>query len=152
MQRVQEITGGEGAYAALDPVAGDFTSTVSRMIAVPHAVECMPPRKLGQGRLGTGPMGSVEVKAPGSAVECSPHGLPLLQHPQLLQSASTAADCGSRRLPRLLKAVRQWGTVSCLSGCNITSPLSLRNIWYLHWMAAAMLLRGPLLLLPPLRW
>ena len=29
MQRVMEITGDEGAYAALDPVAGDYTGTVS---------------------------------------------------------------------------------------------------------------------------
>jgi NADPH:quinone reductase-like Zn-dependent oxidoreductase len=27
--RVKDITGGEGAYAALDPIAGDFTGTVS---------------------------------------------------------------------------------------------------------------------------
>ena len=30
VQRVLEITGGEGAYAALDPIAGDFTGTVGR--------------------------------------------------------------------------------------------------------------------------
>ena len=30
VQRVLEITGGEGAYAALDPIAGDFSGTVSR--------------------------------------------------------------------------------------------------------------------------
>ena len=57
MQRVMEITGGEGAYAALDPVAGDFTSTVNYKSAIPQAVECMPPWKLGLGRLGTGPDG-----------------------------------------------------------------------------------------------
>ena len=28
MQRVLAITGGEGAYAALDPIAGNFTGTV----------------------------------------------------------------------------------------------------------------------------
>lgn len=28
VQRVKDITGGEGAWAALDPVAGSFTSTV----------------------------------------------------------------------------------------------------------------------------
>jgi NADPH:quinone reductase-like Zn-dependent oxidoreductase len=30
VQRVLEITGGEGAYAALDPIAGDFTGTVGQ--------------------------------------------------------------------------------------------------------------------------
>lgn len=30
--RVQDITGGEGAYAALDPVAGDFTATMLQCI------------------------------------------------------------------------------------------------------------------------
>ena len=30
VQRVLEIIGGEGAYAALDPIAGDFSGTVSR--------------------------------------------------------------------------------------------------------------------------
>lgn len=30
--RVKDITGGEGAHAALDPVAGDFTATVSSRI------------------------------------------------------------------------------------------------------------------------
>lgn len=32
VQRVMEITGGEGAYAALDPVAGDFTGTLLRAV------------------------------------------------------------------------------------------------------------------------
>jgi threonine dehydrogenase-like Zn-dependent dehydrogenase len=40
VQRVMEITGGEGAYAALDPVAGDFTSTVSWGTTLPQAVQC----------------------------------------------------------------------------------------------------------------
>lgn len=31
VQRVQDITGSEGAWAGLDPVAGSFTSTVSRL-------------------------------------------------------------------------------------------------------------------------
>lgn len=80
MQRVMEITGGEGAYAALDPVAGDFTSTVSRTGASPQVVECLPPRKPGHARLGTGlEIGCVEVEAPGSAVVCSSHGVSLQQ-------------------------------------------------------------------------
>jgi hypothetical protein len=54
VQRVMEITGGEGAYAALDPVAGDFTSTVSYKSAIPQAVVWSACRPGGCARLGTG--------------------------------------------------------------------------------------------------
>lgn len=54
VQRVLEITGGEGAYAALDPVAGDFTSTVSYRSAIPQAVVWSACRPGGCARLGTG--------------------------------------------------------------------------------------------------